>query len=231
METAYVARLGTALLLCFGMLPSLASAQVRMVEFDEALQWITLRNFDPAQEIDISNWWLCRQPLTYQRMSDAPRISGDLALSPGEEVTVEYFAILADGTGIGIYADSAFTNPASMRDFIQYKGVTGVREPVAVAAGLWTAGTFVWGDGPYVYLGTGRASGAEFWTNLLTLGQSDGFQEAAARARGTGVSAFKGAIWGCRRVFRQVDPTAKTMPIYRWCRADPLLRSRGAGWS
>ena len=188
-------RLGAALALCVGMLPSLTSAQVRMVEFDEVLQWITLRNFDAAQAIDISSWQLCRQPGTYQLMSNAPLISGDLALSPGEEVTVEYFAIVTGGTGIGIYANNFdFANPANMRDYIQYKGVAGFRDSVAVAAGLWTAGTFVWGDGPYVYLGNGSVNGAEVWANLLTLGQSDDFQEAAAGTRSWSIGDIGGGL-------------------------------------
>jgi hypothetical protein len=54
-----------------------------------------------------------------------------------------------------------------MADYMQFKGVAGFRESVAVAAGLWTAGTFAAGDpGPYFYTGNGVAqNGAAFWTN------------------------------------------------------------------
>ena len=49
---------------------------------------------------------------------------------------------------------------------MQYKGVAGFRESVAVGAQIWTAGTFAEGDeGPYFYTGDGTQNGAEFWTN------------------------------------------------------------------
>jgi hypothetical protein len=85
------------------------------------------------------------------------------------KVTIVYSAILSAGTGIGVYTTSGFTDPANMSDYMQFKDVAGFRESVAVAAGLWTAGTFATGDpGPYFYTGDGVSdNGAAFWTNAV----------------------------------------------------------------
>jgi len=145
-----------------------ASAQVRMIELDEISQEITIKNFSGGTTVDISGYFMCRAPGTYQQMTALTIISGgDLNLSPGEEVTVVYGAVLSTGTGIGLYLNgSGFANSANMADYMQYKGVVGVREPVAVAAGIWAASTFASGDpGPYFYSGDGTQNGAAFWSS------------------------------------------------------------------
>jgi hypothetical protein len=53
-----------------------------------------------------------------------------------------------------------------MADYMQYKGVAGFRESVAVGAGVWTAITFASGNpGPYFYSGDGTQNGAAFWSS------------------------------------------------------------------
>ncbi len=144
-----------------------ANAQIRMVELDENTQQVTIRNFSATETTNISSWQLCRQPGTYQALSVLAIIGGgDLNLSPGEEVTVVYTAILAAGTGIGLYISSPFSSSTTIRDYMQYKGVVGFRQSVAVGAGIWTANTFASGDpGPYFYTGDGIQNGASFWTS------------------------------------------------------------------
>ena len=147
------------------VLPGVASAQIRMSQVDELTQEVTIRNFGGTQ-VDVSTWWMCRQPGTYQQLSGLTVTSGDLLLDPGEEVTIIYTFVLFAGTGIGLYDTNSFGNAAALQDYMQYKGVAGFREPLAVTAGLWTAGTFATGDpGPYFYIGDGTENGATFWTN------------------------------------------------------------------
>ncbi len=144
-----------------------AQAQVRMVALDETTQEVTIRNFGTGT-VDVSGYQMCRQPGTYRALSALTIVGGgDLTLSPGEEVTLVYTFILEDGTGIGLYLNNlGFGNSANMADYMQYKGVAGVREIVAVGAGIWTAGTFASGDsGPYVYTGDGSQNGAAFWAS------------------------------------------------------------------
>lgn len=149
-------------------LPGFASAQIRMTRLDEVTQQVTIENFSASTTVDISGYFMCRAPGTYKQFSTLTIVGGgDLDLSPGESVTILYTDILSAGTGIGVYVTSGFTDPANMSDYMQFKGVAGFRESVAVDAGLWTAGTFAAGDpGPYFYTGDGVAeNGASFWAN------------------------------------------------------------------
>ena len=156
-------RLLIAILMLSGV--GVASAQnVRMVKLDEVLQQVTLKSFEPTSTVDVSTFQLCREPGTYQSLGAVPLITGDLVLDPAEEVTVVYTAILETGTGIGLYISGPFGSASNMLDYVQYKGVAGFRESVAVAAGIWAAGTFVDGDGPYVYIGDGTQDGHSFWS-------------------------------------------------------------------
>jgi hypothetical protein len=114
MRTLREALLTTAVIFCN---TGLAAAQnVRMVALDEVLQQVTIRNFEPATTVDISAFQLCREPGTYQGLSVVPLVAGDLVLDPGEEVTVTYTAILASGTGIGLYLSGPFGSAANMLD-------------------------------------------------------------------------------------------------------------------
>jgi hypothetical protein len=144
-----------------------ADAQVRMVEVNEVSDEVTIHNFGSGPDVDVSGYWMCLAPGSYQQVSSLTIVGGgDLSLSPGEEVTFVYTPVPPAG-GIGLYTTTGFTNPANMADYAQYDGVVGVREPVAVAAGIWVAGTFATGaDGPFFYTGNGTTqNGAAFWTN------------------------------------------------------------------
>lgn len=157
-----------------------ASAQVRMVELDEITQEVTLENFG-ASTVDVGGYFLCRAPGTYQAVGALSIVSGSTTLSPGAQLEVVYTAILSTGTGIGLYLNSSgFANSANMADYMQYQGVSGVRESVAVSAGIWTAGTFATGaGGPYFYLGDGATqNGAAFWTNALPVAQTPALSNA-----------------------------------------------------
>lgn len=144
----------------------IGNAQVRMVQLDETARETTLRNFSSTATVDVSNYFLCREPNTYRQLANLPTVQGDLMLSPGEEVTIDYSFIPLAG-GIGLFTTSAdFGDPNNMIDYVQYGGVVGFRQPVAVQAGLWDPGTFASGSsGPFIYSGDGvNDTGAEFWS-------------------------------------------------------------------
>ena len=48
-------------------------------------------------------------------------------------------------------------------DFVQWGSAGNGREDVAVAKGIWIAGTFVSGDEPFTYTGNGGQNGSDFW--------------------------------------------------------------------
>ncbi len=137
-----------------------------MVRVDENSTEVTIRNFSTTTTVNTAGFFMCREPFTYQAMSALTIVSGDLMLSPGEEVTVVYGFVPGAG-GVGLYANNAgFGNANNLLDYVQYGGVSGFREPVAVAAGIWTANTFASGSsGPYTYSGDGiNDNGADFWS-------------------------------------------------------------------
>ena len=145
-----------------------ASAQVRMIKVDESSQAVTIKNFGASMTVDISAYFMCLAPGAYRAVSTLTIVGGgDLDLSPGEEVTVVYTFTPASG-GMGLYLnDSGFGSAVNMADYVQYDGGVGVREPVAVTAGIWTASTFATGaPGPYYYSGDGTQNGAAYWSNV-----------------------------------------------------------------
>ena len=145
-------------------LPANAIAQnIRLTTLDPITQNLTIKNFEAATTIDISSFQMCREPGTYQALSTLSIVAGDLSLSPGEEVTLTYGFVPAAGGGIGLYVSGPFGSAANMLDYMQYMGVAGFRESVAVAAGIWATGTFASGQGPYQYTGDGSQEGAGFW--------------------------------------------------------------------
>lgn len=56
-----------------------------MIELDEISQEITIKNFSGGTTVDISGYFMCRAPGTYQQMTALTIIGGgDLNLSPGK---------------------------------------------------------------------------------------------------------------------------------------------------
>lgn len=156
--------------LLIALVAASAQAQVRMVSVDVATQNVTLRNFG-AGNVDISGYFMCRSPGTYRIMSSLPIVSGgDLSLDPGEEVTITYGFVDPAG-GVGLYRNgSGFGNAVNLADYVQWVGVSGFREGVAVTAGIWTAGTFASGAGPvFEYTGDGIQDGATFWATAAAV--------------------------------------------------------------
>ena len=148
-------------------LAEIANAQIRIIHVDPLTDQITFENKGAIQE-NVGNKILCaRLEYTFTDIAtDATVVSGNLVLDPGETVIVEWNEFVNDiFSDIGLYTNSAFTDPSSMIDFMQY-GAGGVgREGIAVLAGLWTAGDFVENPGPYTYTGNATDTGVDFWEN------------------------------------------------------------------
>ncbi|WP_411029575.1 hypothetical protein [Spongiimicrobium sp. 3-5] len=102
--------------------------------------------------VDLTDYFLCLGPATYRKVGDLP-VTGDIVLAPGAFITITYDQLNTDagqisntpGTGgLGLYeSNTDFTDPATLSDFVQWGAAGSVRENVAVAAGIWTAGEFV----------------------------------------------------------------------------------------
>ena len=113
--------------------------------------------------VNVSNYWLCNFP-DYAQLSQLNIVCGDLDLAPGEFLTVEVDGSVGgvevpgnDGE-LGLYINSSFGSPNSIRDYVEWGSSGHGRSSVAVAAGIWSSGNFVSAFGAnesIEYTGTG----------------------------------------------------------------------------
>ncbi|MGA7304888.1 MAG: T9SS type A sorting domain-containing protein [Rhodothermales bacterium] len=136
--------LGIAAILC--VRPSYG--QIRLhevgysgVDYNDSSRWVELRNTGDA-DFDVSSFWLCNYP-NYVQISDLTILSGSTTIAPGEALVVAFDA-LGNGDGeLGLYSTNTFADSSAIVDYMQYGSSGHMRESVAVAAGIWDAGTFV----------------------------------------------------------------------------------------
>ena len=167
MKNMYIKRI--ALLLVWVIIGlSSVQAQVRIFKLDPATNSVTLKNFGTTNS-DISGLWFCNFP-AYAQVNGMTSVT---TLAPDEEViitsTIDFD--VADGE-FGLYNTNSFAAPSAMEDYLQWGSANHQREPVAVAAGLWDAGTFVDVAPPFEYTGDGLQNGVAFWATT-TLGVDD----------------------------------------------------------
>ncbi len=92
---------------------------------------------------DLSDFWLCLGPGTYQRIGTLTAQSGSITdLGPGEYLVLPYTMPDTDG-GLGLYSTNTFADANAIVDFVQWGSAGSARENVAVQAGVWTVGEFV----------------------------------------------------------------------------------------
>ena len=160
------------LLLLFGMaLLSLGiNAQIRFTMVDPANAQITIQNFG-TEAVDIQQYRLCAL-FEYASLSNASVsiTDGSFNLAGGAAVTINWAASQGFNTtasDLGLYLPmGSFASAANMVDFMQYGDFGQGRENVAEAAGLWIAGTFLEGSGPWMYTGNGSESTIAFWSTV-----------------------------------------------------------------
>ena len=149
------------------LLIGIGQAQIRIIHVDPLTDQITFENKGAIQD-NVGNKILCaRFDYTLDDIaSDVTVINGNLVLNPGETVTVKWDGFVDDiFSDIGLYTNTAFVDPNSMIDFMQY-GSGGVgREGIAVMAGLWEAGDFIENPGPFTFNGNATDTGVSFWDN------------------------------------------------------------------
>lgn len=106
-----------------------------------------------TEEGVLEDWWLCSGPPNYFQIPPGTTIPAGgilvVTLATGTNTATELFAMnfvgdpgIASGE-MGLYHDGGdFALADNIADYMQWGG-SGAREPVAVAAGLWVAGTAV----------------------------------------------------------------------------------------
>ncbi len=146
-----------------------ANAQLKLNYVNPATNEITIKNFG-ATSVDITTYRFCAL-FEYANIAigNVTIVNGDLNLSADEEVTLAWNAgsgFNTSASDLGLFLPTgAFSSAASMVDFMQYGAAGQGRENVANTAGLWTAGQFLTGTGPWYYIGDGSASGLSQWSD------------------------------------------------------------------
>ncbi|MCL6275224.1 lamin tail domain-containing protein [Muricauda sp. 2012CJ35-5] len=145
-----------------------ADADVRLNEVQYLGDWVEIRN-NGNETVDLSDYFLCLGPGTYQRLSDLT-VNGNLQLAAGAMVSVAYEMPNATG-GLGLYnSNSDFTDASTLADFVQWGAGSSARENVAVEAGIWTAGDFVpvMGNSDNTLIYDGNGIGVANWAETTT---------------------------------------------------------------
>ncbi len=143
-------------------------AQIRMTQVNPVNNQIEIKNFG-SSTVNIASYRFCAL-FEYVNLSQSAIsiVSGDLNLDPGESVTVAWNSSSGFNTtasDVGLFLPTgAFSSASAMSDFMQYGAGGQGRENVAMMAGLWTAGQFLTGSGPWYYIGNGSQNGASFWS-------------------------------------------------------------------
>ncbi|MBQ4818438.1 T9SS type A sorting domain-containing protein [Aquimarina sp. MMG016] len=146
-----------------------ANPRLTMVYPVENSATVTLTNFGDSA-VDLNDYWLCLRPGTYRQLKSLTNASGDLNVMPSGSVTVSYnveVGVASDGLSLYLPntpSDGGFGIATNLIDFVQWGAAGNIREPLAVAQGLWTEGDFIVGPGPYTYAGNGTQNGLGFWS-------------------------------------------------------------------
>ncbi len=146
-----------------------------------ASKWVELYNAGDSA-VDVSDLWLCNFP-DYHRISTLTVLEGALMIPAGDYLVVA-FDSLGDGDGeVGLYTSNQFASAAAMAGYMQYGSAGHMRESVAVAAGVWTAGAFAAAPATgmtLAFTGSG-ATAAESWIETgATPGTSNPADHATA---------------------------------------------------
>jgi hypothetical protein len=142
-------------------------AQIRILRVDPATEVVTIHNYG-STTVDISGYYFCQFPIYFQ-VSSMTVNSGSTMLAAGADVTITSLVNFGNTDGeFGLYTAAGsplFTS--NMVDYLQWGSSGHVREPVAVSAGIWTAGTFIGAAPPFEYVGDGSQNGVGFWDTVL----------------------------------------------------------------
>ncbi|MEL6194041.1 MAG: CHRD domain-containing protein [Bacteroidota bacterium] len=140
-------------------------ANVRLLKVDPETDKIYLKNFG-GTAIDISAWRLCSEfSYTSDLANSVNLLSGSFTLEAGDTVAFDGWPLTDASADLGIYrATGGFGSAEAMIDFVQWGSAGNGRESVAVEKGIWGAGDFLDGAGPYTYQGNGDENGITAWS-------------------------------------------------------------------
>jgi len=103
---------------------------------------VELKNIG-SSTVNVANYWLCDFP-AYEQISSRNIICGNTMMAPGEILAIDDFNFVdADDGEMGLYLNGSFSNPNSIIDYVEWGTSGHARASVAIAAGIWSANSFV----------------------------------------------------------------------------------------
>jgi hypothetical protein len=153
------------ILLSISCILSYAASFPRISAVNPSTDEISITNFGDSP-VNISTYRLCSKLAYTSNLTSMVIVSGSLNLAAGQTVKLKGFALDDLSADLALYSPSgAFTAPTAMIDFVQWGGAGNGRESVAVAKGIWQAGSFLEKGFLLKYNGNGTAEyGKSFWT-------------------------------------------------------------------
>jgi uncharacterized delta-60 repeat protein len=140
---------------------------LRLAEVNAATDEITIRNYSQVA-VDISSHKLITDNNQINNISSMTVVQGSLTIPPMGEVVLTGLPLEVTGEGLALYAPAPnFSDPNDMIDFVQWITSGSSLESAAAGQGVWTSGTFVNGNNPFVYIGNGTQNGATYWEGYL----------------------------------------------------------------
>ncbi len=171
------------LLFLIGSLNTMAQSEPRFTEVNPTTETVTITNVGDMTE-DISNYWLCLGPGTYVQLSTVTPISGGYNLMAGNSVRLNYTMPDANG-GLSLFSTSTFTStdPAVLKDYLQYGAANQPRVTQAVTAGRWdNASNFATAGTSYSFSGGSGDVGSTFYATCAAVAGEITFDTAGISA-------------------------------------------------
>lgn len=147
--------------------PESCCTAVRILAVDPDNQQFTLKNFGQCS-LNTINYILSSGALG-QPISSMSIVSGSNFLTAGAEVTIQWNAWSPDPNGDDlalVLPGGDISDPADFVDYVQWLDSGNSSEALAVSAGIWGAGDFVFDVAPFDFLGGAGDYGVEFWDNI-----------------------------------------------------------------
>ena len=135
---------------------------LRILQVNTTTDQVWLSNFG-TEMIDVTAYWLCLGPGTYEKVSDATTESTMLALR--ENIMLSY-DVNETADGLSIFSANTFgsSDPSILINYVQWGDADQARVDQAVTAGRWgTTANFITGGPVYTFSGETSDFGVTFW--------------------------------------------------------------------
>lgn len=200
----------------FAMSYADVSEVVKLVEVNSTTNEIKIRNYSQVT-VDISAYKLKTDNNQINNISSMTVLQGSLVLPPLGEVTLTGLPLDQNGEGLALYSPAPdFSDPNNLIDFVQWKTTGSSLESIADANGIWTSGTYVADNDPFIYVGNGAENGSIYWEGYLAMVDAQSIAQCASNCNASATVSATGGYppysyqWGVN-AGNQTSPTGTNL--------------------